>query len=345
MSFYQNGILISGVNTLPELTRAQYEALPADKRPEYWVCLDEEYEPSTADEITFDNTGTDLVSEEVESAIKEVNAKLVVKADKTDIATVESGTTASRAYSVGELVYVSGTLYRVKTAIASGATFTVGTNVEVTNVSSAVITEINSVNAYMPIFGTTKGRGTIANALEVDLNNVDGPANKVGYVYSGYSTKIPQNMVVGTREVYYYNPTGVFIKLTGADTSNTYSEWGNYFNGTDWSGWKKICGSDIVLRTVDKVSSLTNTFAITGGNIKEFSNLNFQILAGSGHAVASILIPTDLFVAGRVFRAIYTDGVNLSYADVSRASDTVMSVAVNQIFINAQFGVALIGIA
>lgn len=60
------------------------------------------------------------------------------KADKTDIATVESGTTASRAYSVGELVYVSGTLYRVKTAIASGTTFTVGTNIEVTNVSNAI---------------------------------------------------------------------------------------------------------------------------------------------------------------------------------------------------------------
>lgn len=32
--------------------------------------------PTNADEITFDNTGTDLVSEEVESAIKEVNAKI-----------------------------------------------------------------------------------------------------------------------------------------------------------------------------------------------------------------------------------------------------------------------------
>lgn len=60
------------------------------------------------------------------------------KADKTDIATVESGTTASRAYSVGELVYVSGTLYRVKTAIASGATFTVGTNIEAKSVSDAL---------------------------------------------------------------------------------------------------------------------------------------------------------------------------------------------------------------
>lgn len=66
------------------------------------------------------------------------------KADKTDIATIESSTTASRAYSVGELVYVSGTLYRVKTAIASGATFTAGTNVEVTNVSDTV----NAISAY-----------------------------------------------------------------------------------------------------------------------------------------------------------------------------------------------------
>ena len=163
------------------------------------------------------------------------------KADKADIATIESGTTASRAYSIGELVYVSGTLYRVKTAIASGATFTVGTNVEVTNVSSAVITEINSVNAFMPIFGTTKGRGAITDALEVDLNNVDGPANKVGYVYTGYSTNIPPDLSHGTREVFYYNANAVYVKITGVDNKGMYSEWGNSFNGITWSGWKKIC--------------------------------------------------------------------------------------------------------
>lgn len=60
------------------------------------------------------------------------------KADKSNIASVESGTTASRAYNVGELVYVSGALYRVKAAIASGATFTVGTNVELSTVSNAI---------------------------------------------------------------------------------------------------------------------------------------------------------------------------------------------------------------
>lgn len=64
MSFYQNGILISGVNTLPELTRAQYEALPADKHPEYWVCLDEEYEPSSSGHVIENNDGTDMPQEE-----------------------------------------------------------------------------------------------------------------------------------------------------------------------------------------------------------------------------------------------------------------------------------------
>lgn len=76
------------------------------------------------------------------------------KADKTDIATVESGTTASRAYSVGELVYVSGTLYRVKTAIASGATFTIGTNVEVKNVSN-IVSAIPTINTAL---NNLKGR-------------------------------------------------------------------------------------------------------------------------------------------------------------------------------------------
>lgn len=60
------------------------------------------------------------------------------KAEKTDIATVESGSTASRAYSVGELVYVNGNLYKVITAIANGATFTVGTNIQSTNVSDKI---------------------------------------------------------------------------------------------------------------------------------------------------------------------------------------------------------------
>jgi len=87
------------------------------------------------------------------------------KASKTDIATVEPGSTASRAYSVGELVYVNGNLYKVITAIASGATFTVGTNIQSTNVS-----------------------GTVKDALDGIASKSAGSANNVGtgckYTYS-----------------------------------------------------------------------------------------------------------------------------------------------------------------
>lgn len=87
------------------------------------------------------------------------------KADKTDIATVESGTTASRAYSVGELVYVSGTLYRVKTAIASGATFTVGTNIEVTSISE----QIDSLKSYESVYNLNADDGfQTANLTQYD---------------------------------------------------------------------------------------------------------------------------------------------------------------------------------
>ena len=116
MALYQDGILISGANTLPKMTLAEYNALPADQRPTYWERLDADYDD--------------------------------VLADKADIATIESGTTASRAYGIGELVYVSGTLYRVKTAIASGATFTVGTNIEPANVSD-VVSNIPTINTTL----------------------------------------------------------------------------------------------------------------------------------------------------------------------------------------------------
>lgn len=51
-------------------------------------------------------------------------------ANQTQLAYVETGTTASRAYSVGEYFCWNGLLYRAKTAISQGATFTVNTNCE-----------------------------------------------------------------------------------------------------------------------------------------------------------------------------------------------------------------------
>lgn len=149
MALYQDGILISGANTLPKMTLAEYNALPADQRPTYWERLDADYDD--------------------------------VLAEKTDIAPKESGTTASRAYSVGELVYVNDTLYRVKTAITSGATFTVGTNIEATNIS-------------------TQNKG-----IEEFITNLDSHDVKFFDLNKGYST-------------YFFAAIGVPANITQANT-------------------------------------------------------------------------------------------------------------------------------
>ena len=83
------------------------------------------------------------------------------KAPKTDIATVEPTNVASRAYSIGELVYVNGNLYKVITAISGGATFTVGTNIQSANVSDTVENIQNSVE--------TLSKGKITNVYNLSL--------------------------------------------------------------------------------------------------------------------------------------------------------------------------------
>lgn len=60
----------------------------------------------------------------------------------SNLAFIEDGMTASRAYSVGQFVLIGGQLYKVTSAIASGATFTPGTNV----VATTVGTELTALN-------------------------------------------------------------------------------------------------------------------------------------------------------------------------------------------------------
>ena len=60
----------------------------------------------------------------------------------SNLAYIENGMTASRAYTVGQFVLIGGQLYKVMASIASGATFTVGTNV----VSTTVGAELTALN-------------------------------------------------------------------------------------------------------------------------------------------------------------------------------------------------------
>lgn len=53
MALYQNGILISGANTLPQMTLAEYQALPVSERPTYWERTDLNYSNIPASDVTY----------------------------------------------------------------------------------------------------------------------------------------------------------------------------------------------------------------------------------------------------------------------------------------------------
>lgn len=70
-------------------------------------------------------------------------AALDAKANASNLATIESSTTASQAYSEGDYLVLNGQLYEVTTAISSGETLTVGTNISATTVGSE-LTALNN---------------------------------------------------------------------------------------------------------------------------------------------------------------------------------------------------------
>ena len=93
-----------------------------------------------ANDVIFDNTGTDLVSNNVNDSIVEVNDK---KTNNSNLAPIEATTTASRSYLVGDYLMLQGEFYKVISAIAIGDTLTVGTNIQATSVGN-ILTELNN---------------------------------------------------------------------------------------------------------------------------------------------------------------------------------------------------------
>ena len=70
------------------------------------------------------------------------------KANASQIATIESGATASAAHVAGEFIYHSGTLYVVTAPISAGDTLTVGTNIQATTVGSELKTIKTDLSDY-----------------------------------------------------------------------------------------------------------------------------------------------------------------------------------------------------
>jgi len=93
------------------------------------------------------------------------------KANQSQLATVETGTTSSRAYAVGEYFCWNGLLYRVKQAISNaGVPFTVGTNCEQVTVGG-----FNAVRGRFDLLWTNINTSTAfaGQTIPLDLSDYD----------------------------------------------------------------------------------------------------------------------------------------------------------------------------
>ncbi len=85
----------------------------------------------------------------VSNALDNLNgALIVIRNDITQF--IETGSTASRNYGIGDLIIYDGRLCKTITPIASGATFTLGTNLSYTSLRNefAEITDATEITAF-----------------------------------------------------------------------------------------------------------------------------------------------------------------------------------------------------
>ena len=83
---------------------------------------------------------------------------------------VETSTTASQAYEVGDFLVYSGVLYKVTAAIAQGGTITVGTNVAATDTGSE-LTDLNDSISKLEVLVITMSSFTFGTTY----NSTTGP--------------------------------------------------------------------------------------------------------------------------------------------------------------------------
>ena len=158
------------------------------------------------------------------------------------------------------------------------------------------------------MFGTTYGRGAITDALSVYLSSVEGENNKVGYVYQGHTDNLPYDCGHGIREVYYYNSSNVFVKIIGSDRKSKYSEWGNFYNGTTWTGWILLSSEHLSSHFLNLTLPDTSALEICK-YIRE--NINADIMRDRGYQFNALVNGGDWFSG-----TIYSDGGNSHWGTV-----------------------------
>ena len=143
-----------------------------------------------------------------------LDAALFDKSDNTNLAPIETTSTASRAYAVGELFVYDGVLRRAIAAIASGATITPDTNCVTTNVDGIV-------QGLMPVHFSVAYGGV---SKSVTFNN---SLNHYRVLVTGNPTHTDENglyLIVGTDAIAtIIDATSLVVTLSGATITVKYN--------------------------------------------------------------------------------------------------------------------------
>ena len=164
---------LSGLSDVSLSTLAAGESLVYDSVSGKWVNGSVSYanltgKPTLGTAAAKDSTNsvTSGSTDLVESGA--VHTELSTKVNKTDIAPVESTSTASQAYAIGEQFYYNGVLYKATAAITSGGTITPGTNCSTADSITAQNQTLSQNIGDITQLGTTDKSSTVAAINEVN---------------------------------------------------------------------------------------------------------------------------------------------------------------------------------
>ena len=166
------------------------------------------------------------VGESFEALTGKVEAVEIDKAESSALAPVENGAIASRAYAVGEHFYRDGAFCTAKTSIASGATFTLGTNYTAGTVADIIPND----QLYRDNYTTVTANAWEYTGVSFTL---DTPA--IVWAKAEYNSAIPLGIAINDSSIYFSqsdllasNDLNVSKTVTGFLESGTFYVWVKY---------------------------------------------------------------------------------------------------------------------
>lgn len=179
-------------------------------------------------EITYKASGLDALKErvdELEDAVADLETDMASKAENSVVGTVESGTTASQPYAVGEHFIRNDKFCTAIASIASGATLTQGTNYVEGTIAEALngLSGGLSINTYTVTVAPSDyaGMGSAQFQFAYKIITVSNMSNKKIFVTAMGQTET--NVVTGYSMVDNTHIRITFVRGSVPETSITYN--------------------------------------------------------------------------------------------------------------------------